>query len=41
MSSTTVQQIATDSSKAILARDLAELTIYLDWLKVAIYLSNH
>ena len=37
----TLEQIATDSSKAILARDLAELTIYLDWLKVAIYLNNH
>ena len=37
----TLEQIATDPSKAILARDLAELTNYLDWLKVAIYLNNH
>ena len=37
----TLEQIATDSSKAILARDLAELTNYLDWLKLAIYLNNH
>ena len=38
---TTMQQIATDPSKAIFARNLAELTNYLDWLKVAIYLNNH
>jgi len=36
VSSMTVQQIATDSSKAIVARDLAELTNYLGWLKVAV-----
>jgi len=41
VSSTTVQQIATDSSKAIVARDLAELTNYLGWLKVAVYMNHY
>ena len=41
VSSTTVQQIATDSSKAIVARDLAELTNYLGWLKVAVYMKHY
>ena len=41
VSSMTVQQIATDSSKAIVARDLAELTNYLGWLKVAVYINHY
>ena len=41
VSSTTVRQIASDSSKAIVARDLAELTNYLGWLKVAVYMNHY
>ena len=39
--SATLEQIATDSSKALVARDLAELTNYLGWLKVAVYMNHY